>query len=203
MRFNPSIRITYCSFAEMSFPASLRRAAAGAAVAAPPPATSGCVRACSQLLHPVITTIPSLSGWQPLLGPALGRLPHAASCHRSMPAARYATLSDRAAITPAIEAQLERMVQRHADLLQQLSGNAMSRWAPCCGFLCYSQPAPRQTSLLALPPTLRVLSPCAPLARLSPSEMARLNKELSDLEPVVEATQQLRAKRTEVSRGEP
>jgi hypothetical protein len=49
-----------------------------------------------------------------------------------MPAARYATLSERAAITPAIEAQLERVLQRHADLLQQLSGDAMSRWEVCC-----------------------------------------------------------------------
>ena len=31
--------------------------------------------------------------------------------------------------------------------------------------------------------------------------MARLNKELSDLEPLVESLKQLRAKRTEVSGG--
>ena len=38
-------------------------------------------------------------------------------------------------------------------------------------------------------------------ARLSPADMARLNKELSDLEPLVESLKQLRAKRTEVSGG--
>jgi hypothetical protein len=36
-------------------------------------------------------------------------------------------LSDRVTITPAIEAQLLRIQQHHADLLQQLSGDAMSK----------------------------------------------------------------------------
>lgn len=48
-------------------------------------------------------------------------------------------------------------------------------------------------------------APLAPLppARLTPADMARLNKELSDLEPIVEAMHTLRAKRSEVCAGTP
>ena len=43
------------------------------------------------------------------------------------PGAAFATLSDNISITPAIEGRLERIRQRHAELLEQLSGDAMSK----------------------------------------------------------------------------
>ena len=50
----------------------------------------------------------------------------------------------------------------------------------------------------------RACRPSPVADRLSPPEMARLNKELSDLEPLVEALHQLRALREEVGRaGQP
>lgn len=124
-------------------PAACRAAAA----AAPPPAAGAPAPAAAGLLHPVVTTLPSLLGWQPGISPrqqlqqqrrwqhapcsrvagggtqTTGAQPPAASPSRR----GYSSLSDSIRITPAIEAQLERIQQRHADLVQQLSGEAMSQ----------------------------------------------------------------------------
>lgn len=111
----------------------------------------------------MVTLLPSLLGWQPPTGcllPRHARRGGAAAAASLLPPAAFSTLSDRISITPAIEAQLERIRQRHDELLQQLSGEAMSQ--------------------------------------LSPADMARLNKELSDLEPIVEAVDAWRAKRSEL-----
>ncbi|KAL4856868.1 Peptide chain release factor 1 [Chlorella vulgaris] len=155
-----------------SLAAALCRVAA--AVAAGPPqqlSSASYAAAPSQLLHPVLTTLPSLLGWQPHGAPnpgvgcsrRRGSAGRAASgfCMRTAASVSSLELSDRVTITPAIEAQLLRIQQHHADLLQQLSGDAMSNMAH--------------------------------------TEMARLNKELSDLEPVVAAVQQLQAARQEAA----
>lgn len=128
-------------------PAACRAAAAAAAPAGGVPAL-----APARLLHPVVTTLPSLLGWQPAaaLQPPLqhqqqrvqqgaGLHSHAADARGSSsargaqhPAALlsrrgHSSLSDSIRITPAIEGRLEQIQQRHADLLQQLSGDAMSQ----------------------------------------------------------------------------
>lgn len=78
----------------------------------------------------MFTLLPSLLGWKP---PTRGLPPwHArAGCVASaggLPrAAALSTLSDRITITPAIEAQLECIRQRHDELVKQLSGDAMSQ----------------------------------------------------------------------------
>ena len=79
------------------------------------------------LLHPIVTILPSLRGWQPSGGPsaAVPRCRQPAPLNNNL-AAAFSTLSDSVRITPAIEAQLDRIHQRHDDLVQQLSGNAMS-----------------------------------------------------------------------------
>lgn len=86
----------------------------------------------------MVTTLPSLLGWQPggqhrrlwgglprpgATGAAAGR---SAVGGGAAAAACYSTLSDTISITPAIEAQLGRIQQRHADLTTQLSGEAMN-----------------------------------------------------------------------------
>lgn len=111
-----------------------------AAVAAGPPrqlSSASYAAAPSQLLHPVLTTLPSLLGWQPHGAPnpsvgcsrRRGSAGAAASgfCMRFAASVSSLELSDRVTITPAIEAQLLRIQQHHADLLQQLSGDAMSK----------------------------------------------------------------------------
>lgn len=153
-----------------------------AAAAAPPPvaclpSAAATAEVQGRLLHPVVTTLPSLLGWQPgasmqrpLQQAALGGSgrghplgPYAAA---TPAAAAYSTLSDSISITPAIEAQLQNIQQRHADLLQQLSGNAMSKWVGfgwrrrwhlVCGIACPCLAAPLPpaglTSALLPPPT--------------------------------------------------
>ena len=81
--------------------------------------------------HPIVTTLPSLRGWQPGGSPSAAvprwRQPALLSNNSAAAAgAAFSTLSDSVRITPAIEAQLDRIHQRHDDLVQQLSGNAMS-----------------------------------------------------------------------------
>ena len=120
-------------------------------------ATAACCQPApaGRLLHPVLTTLPSLLGWQPFgtasscpwqpygsairMSSARGSVPWR-PLELSAPARAYTTLSDSISITPAIEAQLQRIEQRHTDLMQQLSGDAMSRWVlPCldgCALLC-------------------------------------------------------------------
>lgn len=77
-----------------------------------------------------MTVLPSLRGWQPL-GAANHGGPGRQSWQRSQAAAApgfgraLSTFTDGVAITPAIEAQLERIQRRHGDVLQQLSGDAM------------------------------------------------------------------------------
>ncbi|KAL4447668.1 hypothetical protein ABPG75_004887 [Micractinium tetrahymenae] len=140
--------------------AAILRAASPAGLVTAGPCSWG---PAARRLHPVVTLLPSLLGWRPPVGGLLPRqvAPFAAAPFAAaLPHAAFSTLSDGITITPAIEAQLERIRQRHGELLQQLSGDAMSR--------------------------------------LSPADMARLNKELSDLEPIVEAVDALQAKRSEL-----
>ena len=127
------------------------------AAAAPPPgppaAAAAAVTSCMLLplqQRSVFTTLPSLLGWAPAAAPAAGtpsrgcgRASSAATAaagaarqwmsthHQPQPPPQQqqpaAALSDSVAITPAIQAQLERIRQRHADVLAQLSGDAMSK----------------------------------------------------------------------------
>lgn len=116
------------------FSPACRLAAAAVLPAATASAPAAVAQAAqSRLLHPVVTRLPSLLGWQPcapgaaplhlpwLGGSAVQRL--ATACA----ATGFSTLSNSISLTPAIESQLARIQQRHADLLRQLSGDAMSK----------------------------------------------------------------------------
>lgn len=117
-------------------PAACRAAAAAACSAALPaqPALQlpAAAQAQARLLHRCVTTLPSLMGWQPpaaapQAAAQLGRAALPPALRQQQRAAALSTLSDSIRITPAIEAQLERILQRHAELLEQLSGEAMSK----------------------------------------------------------------------------
>eukprot|EP00887_Chlorella_sp_A99_P003068 scaffold9.g3068.t1 len=83
-----------------------------------------------------------------------GHRPFAAAAADALPADALLSL------TPGVRAQLDRIAERHAQLLEHLGGDAMNQ--------------------------------------LSPAEMAKLNKELSDLEPVVEALEELQRRQQEL-----
>lgn len=102
------------------------------------------------LLRTAPRTLPSLSSWH-------------TSRTFSLPfhASSYSTLVSTPSVTPAIEARLQHICDRHAQLVTQLGG------------------------------------PDA--AALTPQEMGKLNKELSDLESVVQAVEEWRHIKAEVA----
>ena len=97
---------------------------------------------------------------------------------------------NNAKITPAIEVQLQRMRQRHIDLCNQLAGKRCTLFskvlnnslASKCGIVIFN---------------LLVIA-AESAAQLSPKQLGQVNKELSSLQPVVDALRILSQQRQEV-----